>query len=56
MTYRIRGVIMFFEVTDENDPDVTFCVVKDAFRWARETQPTGADAFISLISQYFWGD
>ena len=39
MTYRIRGskidqqrrgVTMFFEVTDENDPDVTFCVVKDA--------------------------
>ena len=62
MTYRIRGskidqqrrgVTMFFEVTDENDPDVTFCDVKDAFRWARETQPTGADAFLSYRN--IWG-
>ena len=55
MTYRIRGsmtdqqrrgVTMFFEVMDETDPDVAFCVVKDAFRWAREAQPTGEDAFL----------
>jgi hypothetical protein len=62
MTYRIRGsktdqqrrgVTMFFEVMDETDPDVAFCVVKDAFRWAREAQPTGEDAFLSYRNS--WG-
>jgi len=61
MTYRIRGskidqqrrgVTMFFEVTDENDPDVTFCDVKDAFRWARETQPSYGRRRVSLMSQH----
>jgi len=62
MTYRIRGsktdqhrrgVTMFFETMDEADPNVAFCVVRDAFRWAKEAQPTGEDAFLSYRNT--WG-
>ena len=38
---------------DEKDPDVAFCVVKVAFRWAREAQPTGDDAYLSYRNN--WG-
>lgn len=62
MTFRIRGsktdqhrrgVTMFFEVMDENDPTVAFCVVRDAFRWAKDARPTGDDAFLSYRNS--WG-
>jgi len=62
MTYRIRGsktdqrrrgVSMFFEIMDESNPDVAFCVVRDAFRWAQEARPIGEDAFLSYHNS--WG-
>lgn len=62
MTYRIRGsktdqhrrgVTMFFETMDEADPNVAFCVVRDAFRWAKEARPTKEDAFLSYRNT--WG-
>lgn len=62
MTYRIRGsktdqhrrgVTMYFEVMDESDPSVAFCVVRDALRWAQVARPTGEDAFLSYRNE--WG-
>ena len=37
---------------DEYDPDVAFRVITDAFRSARDAQPTGKDAFILCIPGY----
>ena len=44
---------MFFEIMDESNPDVAFCVVRDAFRWAQEARPRGEDAFLSYHNS--WG-
>ena len=64
MTYRIRGsktdqrrrgVTMFFEIMDEDNPDVAFCVVRDAFRWAQVARPTGQDAFLSYRNTWVLG-
>lgn len=61
MTFRIRGsktdqqrlgVTLYFEVMDEASPDVAFCVVSDAFRWAQQARPRGRDAFLSFRNKW----